>query len=87
MPRPISVDGDWLNGAESRRIANCAASALQRAAMLGTIRVKLDPGWARRYNRAFESHHHLGGGVAGCQPPVKPVIDLSVKVSCETPTQ
>jgi hypothetical protein len=52
MPRPISPeDGNWLNGVQARQIIGCAASALQRAAMLGQIRVKLFPGCPPRYSR------------------------------------
>ncbi len=52
MPAPISpVDNEWLNGAESCRIIGCAPSALQRAAMLGHIELKLDPGCTPRYSR------------------------------------
>jgi hypothetical protein len=52
MPAPISPgDNDWISGAESRRIAACSPSALQRAAMLGHVRVKLDPGCTPRYSR------------------------------------
>ena len=43
---------EWINGAAARQLLGKSASALQRAAMLGHIRVALDPGVAPRYNQA-----------------------------------
>ena len=42
---------EYVNGKQARLIVGCAPSALQRAVMLGQIRVKLDPGVPPRYHR------------------------------------
>jgi hypothetical protein len=52
MPRAISPhSSEWVTGVQARQIIGCAASALQRAAMLGHIRVNLIPGHTPKYNR------------------------------------
>jgi hypothetical protein len=49
--RPITDSDDYLNARQSCRIIGCAPSALQRAVMLGQIKVKLDEGAYPRYRR------------------------------------
>src|SRR5262245_7025998 len=41
---------EWVNGAAARQLLGKSASALQRAAMLGHVRVALDPGVPPRYH-------------------------------------
>lgn len=42
---------EWINGSKARQLLDCTATALQRAAVVGLIQVKLDPGQPPRYNR------------------------------------
>ena len=51
IPVTDPVDADWLNGRQSSKRIGCSPSVLQRAAMLGLIRVKLEPGIPPRYHR------------------------------------
>ena len=44
--------GEWISAAESSRILGCAPATIQRAVILGHIKVKLDPGVAPRYCKA-----------------------------------
>jgi hypothetical protein len=41
----------WLNGRQASKTIGCSPSALQRAVMLGHVRVQLEPGVAPRYCR------------------------------------
>jgi hypothetical protein len=55
MPPPvvaINPDAEWINGREASREIGCSPTALQRAALLGQVRIKLDPGIPPQYNRA-----------------------------------
>jgi hypothetical protein len=66
MPaRPVissHPQAEWVNGAEACRILSCAPSTLQRASMIGLIRVQLEPGVSPRYSRVdCESHRGAGG--------------------------
>jgi hypothetical protein len=49
--QPITDTGEFINGRQACQIIGCAPSALLRAAMIGEVEVKLDPGVAPRYRR------------------------------------
>jgi hypothetical protein len=52
VPVYDSVDVDeWLSGRQSCRIIGCSPSALQRAALIGRLRFKLEPGLPPKYHR------------------------------------
>ena len=42
---------EWLNGRQASKTIGCSPTALQRAAFLGQIRSKIDPGIPPRYHR------------------------------------
>ncbi len=50
-PATETRSAEWITGAAARHILGRSATVLQRAAMLGQIRVALDPGIPPRYNR------------------------------------
>ena len=53
MPAAISpVHDEWINGTAARLLLDCTVTALQRACIMGQIRVKLVPGVPPLYNRA-----------------------------------
>ena len=42
---------EWINARQASQMIGRAVSALQRAALLGLIRVKIEPGLSPRYHR------------------------------------
>ncbi len=42
---------EWLNGRQASKTIGCSPTALQRAALLGQVRTKIEPGIPPRYHR------------------------------------
>jgi hypothetical protein len=51
MRPAVDPSAEFINGRESCRIIDCAASSLQRAALLGDIRTLIVPGRPIMYHR------------------------------------
>jgi hypothetical protein len=45
------IASEWLNGRQASRRIGCSPTALQRAALLGQVRTKIEPGIPPRYHR------------------------------------
>jgi hypothetical protein len=45
------ASSQWLNGRQATKKIGCSPSALQRAALLGQVRTKIEPGIPPRYHR------------------------------------
>jgi hypothetical protein len=56
IPVTDPTEAEWINGRQASRRIGCSPTALQRAALLGRIRVKIDPGMAPRYHRDDVEH-------------------------------
>lgn len=52
QPIASAESSEWINGNTARQLLDCTITALQRAALVGLIRVRLIPGMPPRYNRA-----------------------------------
>jgi hypothetical protein len=42
---------EWLNGRQASQTIGCSPTALQRAALIGQIRTRIEPGIPPRYHR------------------------------------
>jgi hypothetical protein len=49
--RPATEPHDWINGRQAAQIVGCSPTAIIRAAMLGQVRTKLQPGVPARYHK------------------------------------
>jgi hypothetical protein len=49
--RPVIEPDDWINGRQAALIVDCSPTAIIRAAMLGQVRIKLQPGVPARYHK------------------------------------
>jgi hypothetical protein len=45
------TEAHWINGAQASRQIGCSSTALQRAALLGRVRFKVEPGIPPKYHR------------------------------------
>lgn len=52
LPSTDPAIAEWITGRQACRVLGCASHALQRAALLGSVRTKIDPGIPIRYHRA-----------------------------------
>jgi hypothetical protein len=52
VPAIDPAANEWISGALASRTLGCAPSTLQRAVILGHIKIKLDPGVAPRYSKS-----------------------------------
>jgi hypothetical protein len=51
IPVTDPTEAEWLNGRQASNRIGCSPTALQRAALLGRIRVKIEPGIPPKYHR------------------------------------
>ncbi len=51
LPVTDPTAGEWLTGRQASKTIGCSPTALQRAALLGHIRTKIEPGIPPRYHR------------------------------------
>jgi hypothetical protein len=49
--RPATEPDGWINGRQAGQIVGCSPSCIVRAALLGQVRTKLQPGVAPRYHK------------------------------------
>jgi hypothetical protein len=71
------ASSDWINARQSCLLMNCSPCALHRAAALGFIQIRLNPGYPPVYSR-FDVEHYAKQKAAKVPRKKKP------RASCKT---